>query len=236
MEYNIKVYSKEYCPIADSDIFTAQVDKHLWERIMTVNSDNKRTFLKINDWIIPIGSPVPNDSIHNVYLPLWIIDTANIIGVGEEYRLTVLSEDAFPSATKITFKIIDKEFYNSDIKEELEIALTQIGVIKQDTTIQIPIASLGVSVDMYVSATEPANIVLCDGDDIEVEFEDLIDVPIPEPVQAPRLEAEPIPEYPRLPTVLYPDNTGNVLGSSGDLSHVPEWRRNLPPPKKPKND
>ena len=148
-----------------------------------------------------------------------------------------MTEEAFPQATKIVLRVVDSAFYNSDIKRELEIALTRIGVIKKGQLLHIPIEALGdFIVDIYVSELEPANIVLCEGEEVAVEFEEPVDAfeskeeeretsPFAVETAAGLRPPTPVPEemYAILPT------SGNVLGS--DPSAIPEWRKGLPAPR-----
>ena len=215
-----------------------------------------RKFVKIlhpsglDDWIAPLGQPVEHPSseeeVHsNVYIPLWMIDSAQLNGDGEETILEVIDDEYFPEATKIVFRVIDSAIYNADIKTELEQALSSLGVIREHTTLHIPVSALGgYPVEVFVSKTEPANLVLCHGEEVAVEFEEPVDQiapprpPTPTPQPPPTLETDGmIPNgflsgNHQIPQVGFRpfQGEGRLLGGSN--ANIPEWRRGLPPPKR----
>ena len=159
-------------------------------------------------------------------------------------KIEILTEEAFPQATKIILRVVDSAFYNSDVKKELEVALTRLGIIKKNQLLHIPIEALdNFTVDIYVSELEPANIVLCEGEEVVVEFEEPVDAfeskeeekeeeketsPFAVETAMGLRPPTPIPsEFESLlPTP--PIMTGNILGS--DPSAIPEWRRGLAAP------
>ena len=251
MSHPIKIWSKAYAPSPDTDSFSIQTEKSLWEEILR-QEGSRRKFLRIehpdglDDWIAPIGQPVTVDdseeheTSRNLYLPLWMIDAGHFRGEGEEAVLTIMDEEFFPNASKIVLRVIDSAFYNADIKEELERALSAMGVIKQHTTLQIPIQALGgYTVEVFIAETEPANVVLCDGEEVAVEFQEPLDqiapprppTPIPEPIPVLSTD-EMIPES-TLRTGFHAfQGQGRLVGSSN--ADIPEWRRDLGPPRRPK--
>ena len=251
MTHPIKIWSKAYAPSPDTDSFSIQTEKSLWEEILR-QEGSRRKFLRIehpdglDDWIAPIGQPVTVDdseeheTAKNLYLPLWMIDAGHFRGEGEEAVLTIMDEEFFPNASKIVLRVIDSAFYNADIKEELERALSAMGVIKQHTTLQIPIQALGgYTVEVFIAETEPANVVLCDGEEVAVEFQEPLDqiappippTPIPEPVSVISTD-EMIPESTLRKGFHAFQGQGRLVGSSN--ADIPEWRRDLGPPRRPK--
>jgi len=234
MEVTLQLWSKDYSPVECNDPFTAQVSYDLWQRIMR-EDEGKRHFLRIHDWIVPCGQPVNYEGNH-AFLPLWMIDSAGISGLGDEVEIEVLNEEAFPPATRIVLKVVDSAFYTSDIKEELEKALSAIGVIRKHTTLQIRVSSLGdFPVDLFIANTEPADVVLCDGEEVALEFEEPVDYFEPPVSVSPVIPEEkrpstPIPSFENLPMVGSWINagTGNVLGSSTIVSDIPAWRLAVP--------
>ena len=261
MNYPVRIWSKAYAPSSDPDPFSIQVDKRLWEKAMQDES-SRRKFLRIpkNDsgeaWIAPIGQPVITDyddseskeeRRYDIFLPLWMIDAWALIGEGEESDIQVMNEEFFPEASRIKLRVIDSAIYNSDIKDELEKALSALGVIQEHTTLLIPVTALGgYTVEVFVSETEPANIVLCDGEEVVLEFEEPVDQiappaprpPTPIPETVPRLSADTmIPEQflrsnpaPSRQGFQAFQGEGRVIGSSN--VNIPEWRRELGPPKR----
>jgi hypothetical protein len=210
-----------------NDPFTAQVSNDLWQRIMS-EDEGKRHFLRIHDWIVPCGQPVNHEGNH-AFLPLWMIDSAGIGGLGDEVKVEILNEEAFPPATRIVLKVVDSAFYTSDIKEELEKALSAIGVIRKHTTLQIRVSALGdFPVDLFIANTEPADVVLCDGEEVALEFEEPVDYF--EPATEQKRPSTPISSFEDLPMIGSWINagSGNVLGSSTIISDIPAWRLAVP--------
>jgi hypothetical protein len=177
-----------------------------------------------------------------------MIDAWKLTGEGEELDIQVMNEEFFPQATRIKLRVIDSAIYNSDIKDELEKALSALGVIQEHTTLQIPVSALGgYLVEVFISETEPANIVLCDGEEVALEFEEPVDqiaappprppTPIPAPVQQLPVDTM-VPEHflgssqeLSQPQGFRPfQGEGRVIGSSN--VNIPEWRRELGPPKR----
>ena len=269
MEHTVTVYSKIFLDSYDpNDWSNATVDRSLWEDIHrlqtplfygaggTLPADSThRYFMQIGSmeegFVVAIGNPVMNSNTGDkaVYLPQWMIERHGLLGEGEVREIQILTEEAFPQATKIVLRVVDSAFYNSDVKKELEEALTRIGVIKKGQLLHVPIQALGdFIVDIYVSELEPANIVLCEGEEVAVEFEEPVDAfesrnaetNANSPYSVHTLEAirtpTPVPDE-MVPMILpvpvalpFPTSTGNVLGS--DPSAIPEWRRGLAPPRR----
>lgn len=250
MSYPIRIWSTAYSPVGhgtqEAEGYTIQVDKECWEKILH-QEGSKRKFLKLEhpeglqDWFAPLGHPVPTQHAeaegdhYNIYMPLWMLDAAHLKGEGEESVLEVMDEEYFPQASKIVMRVIDSAFYNADVKEELEKALSSIGVIQEHTTLQIPVAALdGFKIEVFVSKLEPANIVLCDGEEVALEFEEPVDQISPPPrTPTPIPEPPPLLPQPSFTTAITSgfqafQGSGQTLGSSN--ADIPEWRRGLPPP------
>jgi hypothetical protein len=240
MESTIEIFSEAYAPSPLSNPYAIGVNDSFWREIMNETQEG-RCFLRIQvgekEWIAPVGEPVMTHSSENcVYMPNWMLRSAGLEGIGETGHCSILDTEAFPEATKLVLKVVDSAFYDSEIKEELEIALSSLGVVKSQTLLQIPIASLGgFTVDVFLVKTEPADIVLCQGEEVAVEFEEPVDHV--EPVVSPPRPPTPIPmnEPMLLPQtevtgfVPFQGEGHRLVGANPDL---PEWRKNLPFRKK----
>lgn len=256
MEHTVALYSKIFLDSYDpNDWSNVAVDRSLWEEIHRIQTplfyraggalppaDTHRYFMQIGsmECIVAIGNPImaDNGDDKKVYMPQWLLEQHGFQGEGESYQIQILTEEAFPQATKIVLRVVDSAFYNSDVKKELEIALTRIGVIKKGQLLHIPIEALdNFVVDIYVSELEPANLVLCEGEEVAVEFEEPVDAfeskeqeeekqtsPFAVETAAGLRPPTPVPE--EVETIL--PVGGNVLGS--DPSAIPEWRRGLAAP------
>ena len=135
--------------------------------------------------------------------------------------VTWRTEEAFPEATRLILKPRDEAFYVTNVKEELEFALTRIGVLQLGDVIRVPLASLGgYEVVFDVLLTEPASIVLMQGDEVAIEFDQVSAAPISE---------EPFEVGAMLPPAVTVAS-GNVLGGRLDASGRPwnPWREYKP--------
>jgi hypothetical protein len=245
MDYSVRIWSKAFAPSSDPDPYSIQVDKRIWERAME-QEGSRRRFVRIAQsaeegaWIAPLGQPVTSENEeYNIYVPLWMLDAAQLSGTGEEAPIQILNEEYFPEAINIRLRVIDSAFYNADVKDELEKALSSIGVIQEHTTLQIPVNALdGYTIEVFVSKTEPANIVLCDGEEVALEFDEPVDqIAPPRPPTPP-----PQPPAVLVADTMVPDEfverqgfrpfqgTGRIIGSSN--ANIPEWRRELGPPRR----
>lgn len=245
MNKQVQIFSEAFCPNNICDHFAVALNEEDWREIMNENQEG-RVFLHLqigeNVWIAPVGQPITNTQTQIntqrqscVYLPLWMLDSAGFQGTGELAMCTVLGNEAFPHASKISLKVIDSAFYTSEVKEELEKALTAMGVVRSQSILQIPIESLsGFRVEVFITKTEPSDIVLCEGEEVIVEFEEPVDhyeppmhpveprVPTPIPTEEPMLLADQPTRF---------QGEGRRLG--GCDAQIPEWRRNLPiPPRR----
>ena len=166
-----------------------------------------------------LGNPVQGDEFNRIYVPTWMLDLLGSEGIGEEAEVSWLSQDAFPEATRIVLRPHDSAFYHADAKEELERALTRVGVLRQGDTIMVPLEVLGgYQVAFDVILTEPANIVLAEGDEVAIEFEAALDgaaeaqdgaapVALPEPFEEEAMVQTEAPAQAQEPQ-------GNVLGGT----------------------
>jgi hypothetical protein len=82
--------------------------------------------------------------------------------------------------------------------------------------------------DLFIANTEPADVVLCDGEEVALEFEEPVDHF--EPATEQKRPSTPISSFEDLPMVGSWINagSGNVLGSSTIISDIPAWRLAVP--------
>ena len=178
------VWSHEYLPDT-LDSACVFVNEYEWTRLHEMYPSAKRLFAKIvsGDKTLHcgLGQPVRSSTTaESLFLPNWVIDYLNIYEMGNIYEIEWLSEECFPEATRILLRSHDSAFHSVDVKEELEAALTQYGVLHSGTTIPILIKALdNYTIKFDVVSLEPANIVLMQGDEVSIEFERASDVPAP---------------------------------------------------------
>jgi hypothetical protein len=165
-----------------------------------------------------VGSPLraQEGGGDRIFAPAWILDQLGLSGSGEEVTVRWRSEEFFPEATRLVLRPHDSAFYHADAKEELERALTLLGVLQAGSTITVPLGVLGgYEIQFDVMVTEPASVVLMQGDEVALEFEAALDgaeaqTHIVTPVLAPVLA--PMTDEPMIPAPLIPVDPGHTLG------------------------
>ena len=243
MDYTVEIYSKAYLETEEADSWAnATVSRDLWQELFREHSTNRRLFVSLTNEektiICAVGNPHLSGSTdsYKMYLPYQVLDKIGCVGEGETRQVTVFTEEAFPPVEKIHVRFVDSAAYNSDIKEELELAFGKLGVIQKDSQYQIPIHALGnFPVDIYVSSLEPADMVFCHGDEVEIEFEEPIDQITPPPESSPQ-QRTPTPIPLDVPSLMVPPEEetqpqGRVLGSDPNTA-PPLWRQQLGPPRR----
>lgn len=198
---SVELWSSIYLTDEPIDSFTCTAEKSVWTGLMNRvgHQDSTRLFAKISiddkTLYSALGSYIdcgPNMSEHTrLILPQWSLDVLSSSGMGDVGTVTWLTQDAFPAATRVVLRPHDSAFYHADAKEELEAALTKIGVLQQGQTIMVSIHCLGdFPISFDIIHLEPANIVLAEGEEVAIEFEAALDQP-PEPLTRPDT---PVPE------------------------------------------
>jgi hypothetical protein len=178
---------------------TAAVDMAAWRRLQDEHEGARRLIGRFEwaekEWYVALGAPVyegdAGGSGNRLFLPVWMLPNIGIEGCGEVLDVEWMSQEAFPEATKIVLRPHDSAFYHADAKEELETALTRLGVVIAGATIQVPLQKLGgYEVLFDVVSCEPANVVLAEGDEVAIEFEQAVDAAAMEAAARAQAEAE----------------------------------------------
>lgn len=157
-----------------------------------------------------------------LYIPQRVAARLCIEATGQEAEVMWLTDEAFPAATRIVLRPHDSAFYHADAKEELERELSRRGLLECGQMISVPLAALGgYMVDFDVVVTEPANIVLLQGEEVAMEFEEALDA-------AAAAAAEPAPpppaeDFSAAVVTPGPPATGQRLG--GEIRYNPDGTR-----------
>jgi hypothetical protein len=126
----------------------------------------------------------------------------------DEYVEVSVLNELPPQATKITLEPLDADSYDFDIATAVGQHLSHWHVLKTGTIITVPSTEIeGYTMDIYVKATEPAEIVLLRGE-VPLEL-----VPLAEPHQQP-LQRPPTP-IPAGPESF--EDFGDMLGGAHNL-------------------
>ena len=193
-----------------------------WQRIHDEKPGATRIFANITcgNRILycSLGEPIPRieeelyvEGSTPVVVPDWIREVFYIEGAGEFVDIVWLSEESFSNATRVVLRSHDSVLHHTDLREELERAMTNHGVISEGVTIPILLRGLGnYSINIDVIRTEPTNVVLLEGDEIVFEFEEALDsVPVAPP--PPPVATPPVATPPLAPA---PERRGHSLGGT----------------------
>ena len=227
--------------------YTCYLSEKLWRRINNEQISN-RMFAKINKgdrfWICavgaPIDSPFPEES---VFVPHWMLEQIDTEGLGELLEIDWMPGEAFDETTKVVLKCLDgDEEEVENIQEFLSNELTKLAILKKDTIIQLE------NLRYLVVNLEPSSVVLCQGDDVALEFAvsrpptpTLTSSPPPSIVQPtapylddevlPFLETEEPPPPPYVEETEQPQPQGNLLGGVQRTERFNPWRnKDFKPP------
>jgi hypothetical protein len=171
---------------------------------MQENHGATRVFLRIfhpdgdKTFIVALGNPVTGITENRVFMPEWMLASNRLEGSGETVTIEAFQSDSLPKATRIVLRPIDSSLFDADFMPVLETAFSRMGVLQQGRQIQLPIAELGITVDLFVEKTEPESEVYLDGDEIPLEFEQAVDyrAPLPLPLPLAPRPGTPIPPEP----------------------------------------
>ena len=213
-------------PVENTGCYTTEEE---WARIHAQYPEAKRIFGRYTvgekEGVCALGAPLRDlydftRDVQPIVIPLWLYSYLSVEEGTHLYKVEWITEEAFPPATKIVLRPHDSAFYYADAKEELESTLTRYGVLQLGSTIPVPIGKLeGFTVMFDIVGLEPANVVLMEGEEVEIEFEEALDsIPsMPEAVPRP---PTPIPEEPFLDAML-PEPPKITRKSLGGVTHAP---------------
>jgi hypothetical protein len=197
---------------AELDPLTVVVEERQWKRLHDRDEEVSRLIARFRsaagDWYAALGTPVRSvegmvdGEGERIFVPMWMLERMGLEGAGEEVDVEWLTQEYLPEATRMVLRPHDSAFYHADAKEELERALTRLGVLQSGSSIVIPLDVLGgYEITFDVVMTEPANLVLAHGEEVALEFEAALDGAAEAQAAAPAagataaaLEPEPEPE------------------------------------------
>ena len=200
----------------DLNPYNCYVNETLWRKINNEQISN-RMFAKINKgnkfWICAIGAPINTDfpedyDAPNIFVPRWMIEQINCEGCGEQVEVDWMPCEAFDESTKVVLKHLEGEEVEN-IQELLSNELTKLAILQKGSIIEVA------DLRYIVVNLEPASIVLCQGDDVELEFE--ISRP---PTPMPEIEELLLPSAPPAEE----PSSGRVLGGAQRGERFNPWR------------
>jgi hypothetical protein len=225
MSYNYSIYSLAYVE-QDVSPYNCYLNEAEWGRITKMNP-TVRLFARIKnrdkDWYVALGEPIKSDAYNDktLFVPSWMLEHISVYGDGESVEVDWIPVDFFENSTHISLKPVNFNYESSTIEEELSIELTKLGILQTGSRIYISMPSLDNYTIIYdVVYLEPANIVLCQGDNVSLEF-------INDPPREPSVARPPSP-YPQVPEVLIPPS---VTPSAPPVERYNPWRsKDFKPP------
>ena len=240
MTTNYSIYSIAYLEQEVSS-YNCYLNEKEWINVTNENPTS-RLFARISnngkEWYVALGQPVRTSFNNNktLFVPNWMLDQISLFGDGDSFKVEWIPVEFFENSTHICLKMVDSHYESNTIDEELSIELTKLGILQSGTKIYVNIASLDNYTVIYeVVMLEPANIVLCQGDEVSLEF--VKDTPLIRPLT-------PYPEVPELPELLSDsyalpinevtepiENVSNTLGGSKKEEKYNPWRsKDFKPP------
>jgi len=189
-------------------VWCAQPTARFLQILHQSGQESARWILVVGGIAIALGDPVLEAGRAAVYVPQWILDlgTVDTAGNGEETTFECIPSESLPRATRLGFRIVGDMPEDIDVRELLEGALSQLGVLTIGQMIPVPAFDNCV---LVVEICEPAERVFLDGAEIALEIEREAAAVEPEPVEPVAL---PFPEA-MIPEMVAPPQ-GNRLGGA----------------------
>lgn len=175
----MRLYSTDFLNY-QTESYLVYISETEWIRYMdSLHCNRIFASMRFNDGTVhysPVSALMKNEEREEevIYAPLWMIPPSHEIG--SEIEVEFLPEEAFPEALRIVLRPLDSAFYNTNPEEELTRALTHIGVLKTGSIVSVNLSELGgYTMEFFIVNLEPAEIVLCNGDEVIIEFEEAAD-------------------------------------------------------------
>ena len=130
--------------------------------------DSARWIVSVGGVSVALGDPIPDTHQTAVYVPQWILDASSVQGQGETVSIECIAAETLPKATRLGFRVIGDLPEDVDVRELLEGALSQLGVLSLGQMIPVPAFENCV---LMVEACEPAEHVFLDGAEVALEIE-----------------------------------------------------------------
>jgi len=167
--------------------YNCYLDEKEWLRI-TSELNSSRLFARIingdKSWICALGNPIRTgnpESYKQLFVPQWMLQQIHDDGVGEPLEVEWMSSDLFDNSSHIVLEPFTDISHIENIDEVLQNQLTLLGILQKGTLIYIDYND---SILLFlVKDLSPASVVLCEGDEVSLEF--YKDPPSPERVSTP---------------------------------------------------
>jgi hypothetical protein len=175
--------------------YNCYLDEKEWLRV-TNEFESSRIFARIingeKSWICALGSPIRSDNtevVKPLFVPQWMLDQIEEEGSGSLLEVQWMPSDVFDNSEHIVLEPFDDISEIENIDDILQIELTKLGILQKNKIIHIEINE--VTIPFLVKNVSPASIVLCQGDEVSLEFYKEPSVRIPTPIPPPIEELIP---------------------------------------------
>ena len=204
------VYSTLYMETNVSN-YNCYLDEKEWLRV-TNDFESSRIFARIingeKSWICALGSPIRidnNEHIKPLFVPQWMLDQIEENGSGSLLEVEWMPSDVFDNSEHIVLEPFDDISGIENIDDILQMELTKLGILQKYKLIHIEINEI--TILFLVKNLSPASIVLCQGDEVSLEFYKepppplRTPTPIPPPVEevmpftSPVASPVPVPRF-----------------------------------------
>jgi hypothetical protein len=198
MRFNVPVYSTLYAGV-DCGEWCARPTARFLQLLHGSGAESVRWILTLEGMSVALGDPIPDTQQAAVYVPQWILDASSEdVGQGEMVSVECIAAETLPRAIRLCFRVIGDLPEDVDVRELLEGALSQLGVLSLGQMLPVPAFEGCV---LMVEACEPADRVFLDGAEVALEIERdmapgaaVVGAP-PMPPVAPVAEAEAVPDF-----------------------------------------
>ena len=167
MRFNVPVYSTLYAGV-DCGEWCARPTARFLQLLHGSGAESIRWIVSVGGMSVALGDPIPDTQQAAVYVPQWILDASSAQGQGEMVSVECIAAETLPHATRLCFRVIGDLPEDVDVRELLEGALSQLGVLSLGQMIPVPAFEGCV---LMVEACEPAEHVFLDGAEVALEIE-----------------------------------------------------------------
>jgi hypothetical protein len=150
--------------------YTCYVNEKEWVRLHNDFNTSKMFVRIIKDdvyWICALNSPISGISDKSIYVPMWMLSQIYASGDGEPLQIEFMPTEAFDHSEKIVLQALNNVEVE-DIQELLSNELTKLAILQKNTIITVKLDYEELL--FRVVRLEPASVVLCEGDEVELEF------------------------------------------------------------------
>lgn len=230
MRFNVPVYSTLYAAEDCGEWCARPTARFLQMLLHGAGVDSARWIVSVGDVSVALGDPIADTHQAAVYVPQWILDASSEehVGQGETVSVECIAAETLPRATRLCFRVIGDLPEDVDVRELLEGALSQLGVLSLGQMLPVPAFEGCV---LMVEACEPADRVFLDGAEVALEIEREVEAVGAALVGAAVAAAPPVPPMPAAeavpdffstgmipveePAAALPQTQGNRLGGGG---------------------